>query len=149
MTLLTTGVKCSMELSNEETEVKNVKMEYCDFFQMHLFYGSLTIVAEEYCKAFYWFKDDKEPVVELIDVASNGDVTFRSWFNENGELEFYTFTLPMNYFTDEEVRNDLLNQLKLRRQMVELELAEQAKADQEKYELKQRMLYETLKAKFE
>lgn len=138
-----------MELSNEETEVKNVKMEYCDFFQMHLFYGSLTIVAEEYCKAFYWFKDDKEPVVELIDVASNGDVTFRSWFNENGELEFYTFTLPMNYFTDEEVRNDLLNQLKLRRQMVELELAEQAKADQEKFELKQRMLYETLKAKFE
>jgi hypothetical protein len=149
MTLLTIGGKWSMEQSNEESEVKNVKLEYCDFFQMHLFYGSLTIIAEEYCKAFYWFKEDKDPVVELIDVAPNGDTTFRSWFNENGELEFYTFTLPMNYFTDEEVQNDLLNQLKLRRQIIELELAEQAKADQEKFELKQRMLYETLKAKFE
>ena len=135
--------------TNEEDEVKNVKMEYSDFFQMHLFYGSLTIVAEEYCKAFYWFKEDKDPVVELIDVAPNGDTTFRSWFNEDGELEFYTLSLPMNYFTDEEVRNDLLNQLKLRRQIIELEQIEQVKFAQEEYELKQRLLYETLKAKFE
>lgn len=135
--------------TNEESEVKNVKMEYSDFFQMHLFYGSLTIAAEEYCKAFYWFKDDKEPIVELTNVSANGDAYFRSWFNENGELEFYIFTLPMDYFTDEEVRNDLLKQLRLRRQIVEFERAEQAKADQEAYELKQRMLYETLKAKFE